>query len=127
MIALLSRNYQPDRTTGLFTLKDGDKMILQYPTLELPNLDNQRQISCIPQGDYVVTKTNSPKFGECFRVNDVIGRDHILIHVGNFLKDSTGCILIGTKLNDKGDLVNSGVAFRTLLAHAPDRFLMLIR
>lgn len=64
-------------------------------TFELPWKDNQFQISSIPKGLYKVTRYSSAKYKDVFQVMNVPNRDKILIHVGNFQKDTKGCILIG--------------------------------
>ncbi|OCG71911.1 hypothetical protein A9G43_03935 [Gilliamella sp. Occ3-1] len=69
-------------------------------TLELPWLNNQRQISCIPASIYQCDIVNSPKFGRVYQVKDVPNRSHILIHAGNWTKDTQGCILVGMSNND---------------------------
>jgi hypothetical protein len=128
MKALLLRFHRQDRTTGLFTLLDDDEnQVFQCKTLELPDRENQRLISCIPKGEYIVIKAFSPKFGLCFRVTNVQNRDNILIHVGNFLKDTTGCILIGESFSSRWDLVNSKVTLKKLLETAPDNFTMIVQ
>jgi hypothetical protein len=85
-------------------------------TLELPWLDNQPQISCIPKGTYTCRRLNSVKFGETFQVCDVPGRQGILFHAGNTAKDTRGCILLGTEAtrnNDSCYLEASRAAMRT--------------
>jgi hypothetical protein len=72
-------------------------------TLELPWADNHRHISCIPVGSYYAVLTASAKFGRCYLLQSVPGRDSILIHAGNFAgntgqnyrSDVEGCILLG--------------------------------
>ena len=68
-------------------------------TLELPYLDNQRSISCIPAGEYKVrlrtAKESSSRDYLHLLVQDVKGRSYILVHIGNFPKDTRGCILVG--------------------------------
>jgi hypothetical protein len=66
-----------------------------YSTLENPDLENQRFISCVPAATYLCRRTTSPKFGETFEIL-VPDRDHILFHAGNTAKDTSGCILIGS-------------------------------
>jgi hypothetical protein len=69
--------------------------------LELPNRNNERQYSRIPEGMYKVTFAKSPKFGWVYQVTDVPGRGHILMHPGNYAGDarlqykthSHGCLL----------------------------------
>lgn len=64
-----------------FTLEETDK--------------NNGPDSCIPAGDYICRRVNSPHFGETFEVTGVPGRSLILIHWGNTEKDTLGCILLG--------------------------------
>ncbi len=64
-------------------------------TLELPDRKNQRNTSNIPEETYEVSKRTSGKFGEHFKISDVQDRSDILIHAGNYPKDTQGCILVG--------------------------------
>jgi hypothetical protein len=64
-------------------------------TFELPWKGNKRNISCIPKGIYDGKYFNSNTFGDAWRINNVYGRSNILIHIGNWLGDTKGCILIG--------------------------------
>ena len=94
------------KLTRLKTSEHGTFGRLQLPsgtvlsTLELPWKDNQRQISCIPPAIYQCDIVNSPKFGRVYQVKDVPNRSHILIHAGNWTKDTQGCILVGMSNND---------------------------
>lgn len=81
----------PTGTLGELIL-DG-KIICQ--TLERPWKDNAPEISCIPTGEYLCKRINSPKFGETFEITDVPNRTHILMHSGNYVTDSIGCVLLG--------------------------------
>lgn len=65
-------------------------------TLELKWNGNKKRTSCIPTGQYKMVRHISPKFGECFMVENVEGRSHILFHVGNCTADTVGCILVGS-------------------------------
>ena len=64
-------------------------------TLERPWMNNQQNVSCIPDGMYACERIESPKFGETFRLINVSGRSHILFHKGNIDDDTHGCILVG--------------------------------
>ena len=68
-------------------------------TLENPWLDNQRNISCIPQGGYKVrlrlARESATRDYLHLLVQDVPNRDWILFHRGNTSKDTSGCILVG--------------------------------
>jgi len=88
-------------------------------TLELPDLSNRPNISCIPAGQYLCERTDSPRFGETFEVQDVPNRSHILFHPGNVIRDTEGCILVGQTIGKlRGDraVLNSGMTFNHFLS-----------
>ena len=95
MKVVISREYGKMQTLGSLVVFDGKEILLKVLTLELPDLGNQKNISCIPEGKYIVHRIYSPKFGNCFHLQDVPGRTAILIHRGNYTKDTRGCILVG--------------------------------
>ena len=68
-------------------------------TLENPWLDNQRNISCIPEGQYKVrlrlARESATRNYLHLLVQDVPNRSYILFHRGNTAKDTSGCILVG--------------------------------
>ncbi|MAG45057.1 hypothetical protein CL633_04185 [bacterium] len=67
-------------------------------TLELPWNDNKKGISCIPKGVYEVKKRHTEKSKykyEHLHILDVRDRELILMHIGNYPKNSKGCILLG--------------------------------
>ena len=70
-------------------------------------LENKAKL--IPCGEYSLNVSKSPKFGRMLPLvynNEVTMHRGIRIHVGNSVKDTTGCILVGFERN--GDrLVNS--------------------
>ena len=87
-------------------------------TLELPYLDNQRSISCIPAGEYKVrirtAQESSSRNYLHLLVEDVKDRSYILVHIGNFPKDTRGCVLVG--IGREQDLVkNSTLAMGLLM------------
>jgi len=68
-------------------------------TLENPWLDNQRNISCIPEGQYKVrlrlARESATRDYLHLLVQDVPNRDFILLHIGNYPSQTQGCILVG--------------------------------
>ena len=68
-------------------------------TLENPYLDNKRNISCIPEGNYKVRlrlpRESASRDYLHLLVEDVPNRDWILFHRGNRAEDTRGCILVG--------------------------------
>ena len=90
-------------------------------TLELPFKENHSLTSCIPSGIYQVKLHESPKFGICYKVQNVPNREHILFHIGNYPKDTHGCILVGKApifghLLTKSFIPNSTATFTELMA-----------
>lgn len=79
---------------------DAEKKVFSFYTLELPYLENQFQISCIPKGEYNVEKRNSTKYKDHFHILDVPDRSYILIHAGNYKTHTKGCVLVGRTLKD---------------------------
>ncbi len=87
-------------------------------TLELPYLDNQRNISCIPAGQYKVRlrlpRESATRDYIHLLVKDVKDRDYILFHIGNSAKDTRGCVLVG--IGTEQDFVkNSTLAMELLV------------
>lgn len=64
-------------------------------TLENPWLNNHSNISAIPLGTYKVKSYTSAKYPDVWEIQDVEGRSKILIHWGNFERNTQGCILVG--------------------------------
>ena len=89
MVLVLTRTYFPEGTQGVL---EWNGTIVCY-TIELPWLGNQKRISCIPEGEYILQKRFSPKFKWHLHLMNVLGRDLILIHPANDAKkELLGCI-----------------------------------
>ena len=86
-------------------------------TLENPWVDNQRNISCIPEGVYPVRlrlpRESATRDYVHLLVQEVPNRDWILFHRGNTAKDTSGCILVG--LGSQQDFVSNSVLAMDLL------------
>ena len=71
----------------------------------------------IPAGTYPVTLYFSPKRGlNVPLLHDVPGRSFIEIHVGNWISDSDGCILVGYQRANSAYVGSSKPAFAGLMA-----------
>lgn len=102
----------------------------QYATSELMWAHNDRHVSCIPPGwgetaVYKWKRHDSPTHGECIWIPDVPGRSEILIHAGNFLSDTEGCVLVGQEFSDLNgdgitDVARSRDALEELLDYVGD-------
>jgi hypothetical protein len=86
-------------------------------TLENPWLDNQRNISCIPEGEYKVRLRLPRESGTRdylhLLVQDVPNRKWVLVHRGNYPSQTQGCILVG--LGSQQDFVSNSVLAMDLL------------
>jgi hypothetical protein len=127
MTPLLTLNREIESNRGILgTIRtsDGEQVC---KTLELPWDRNQRNISCIPCGNYVVTDYTSVKYPSAFVVLSVPGRSGILIHAGNYVTDTEGCILVGKEWEFMGHPRQLAVSYSTntlnrLLATYPTGF-----
>lgn len=72
----------------------------QCVTLELPQLNNVVDKSCIPAGTYQVNANPNPD--KPFRLQNVPGRTEVDLHAGNTVHDTLGCILLGTSFYPGG-------------------------
>lgn len=86
----------------LGSIVDDDGTMLVPATLELPWRENQSEISCIPNGDYEAAYREHPKHGWCYEILNVPDRTSILIHAGNTVADSEGCVITGMRRGTDG-------------------------
>lgn len=131
MNVTIKRKYSDKQTTGTMEFVDANGKKNMLYTLERPWINNSKMISCIPEGKYIVNKHYSPTFKECFRIPNVPGRSEILIHAGNFVVDTKGCILVGLSrqdVNNDGlmDVTSSKIAMKKLLSLLPHSFELII-
>lgn len=87
-------------------------------TLEPREWDNERNVSCIPPGQYECARVLSPSFGTTYEICNVPNRSHVLFHKGNSIEDTEGCVLLAEKLGKlKGDrgILNSGKTFKDFM------------
>lgn len=131
MIAFLSRKYEQKQTVGVIVVFDENNIVFQCRTKEPLWKGNQKSISCIPEGKYMVIPHVSPKYGFCLMVEDVPNRSDILFHWGNFYDETEGCILVGDAEKDINhdsvmDLINSKNTFIDLIKNCPEGFKLII-
>ena len=110
-LQLIRYCYGPDHVAGL--LKFGDNHELACWTLECPWRENQIFTSCCPDGTYPLVAFDSPDHPGCWVLTPVPGRTGVLIHVGNTVEDTQGCILIGQQ-QEAGKVLQSRDALRML-------------
>tara|TARA_R110002167_G_scaffold26746_1_gene91882 strand:- start:300 stop:782 length:483 start_codon:yes stop_codon:yes gene_type:complete len=112
-LLIIRDTFTENSTIGELFL-NGERMA---DTLELPYKDNQRSISCIPEGEYKVrlrtARESASRDYLHLLVQDVPNRDWILFHRGNSAKDTSGCILVG--LGSKHNFVGNSTLAMDLL------------
>lgn len=111
MRLLLERQYFSSGTNGVLSFERKELC----KTIELPWKDNERRVSCIPEGTYRIRKRFSPKFKWHLEVMNVKNRDLILFHPANdALKELNGCIAPVSEETGEGKGIRSRVAFERL-------------
>ncbi|MDR1090100.1 MAG: DUF5675 family protein [Prevotella sp.] len=106
------------------TLEDTDRGLVQNMSLTEIALKKIKGETAIPTGIYKITlDVVSPKYstrdaytfcgGRLPRLLNVPGYDGILIHIGNYPKDTEGCLLVG-KNNVNGAVMESTATFKKL-------------
>jgi hypothetical protein len=111
MVLFLTRTYFPEGTNGKLMCEG--KLLCN--TIELPWKNNEKRVSCIPEGRYFIRKRYSQKFKWHLEVVDVQNRSYILFHpANNALQELNGCIAPVTKLSGPGLGLMSRKAFEKL-------------
>jgi len=117
----------------LQVLNEKAEVVFSCLTLELPDKNNQRKVSCIPKATYKCVKVagsgNIPY--EHISITGVPKRDGICVHKGNYYTQILGCVLVGDSyadINHDGvtDILNSGKTFDKLMAILPNEFTLII-
>jgi len=118
---IITRTYVAKQTLGeLKAFKNGK--VFKCKTLELPWLDNQQNISCIPQGLYDVVYTFSPRMLKyTYELKKVQNRSGIRVHTANYFYQLKGCIALGDGFKDINkdgqlDVINSSKTIKAFEA-----------
>ena len=112
MQLILTRTYHNEGTNGIISIDQQANICF---TIELPWLNNQPRVSCIPEGTYRITMRYSQKFGLHMLLADVADRSTILVHpANNAMQELKGCIAPVTKLTGPGKGNQSRMAFEKL-------------
>lgn len=125
-LRLQRTNYKLESTAGIIVVNDpaaSHAIILHTLEPQWRDLEGGapkiRGKTAIPAGNYRLTRWNSPKHKEIVPLLiDVPNFDMVEIHVGNFPRDTQGCILVGKRRceNRFSDyLTNSRAAFKEFM------------
>ena len=88
-------------------------------TIERPWKDNERRVSCIPEGTYPLTTKEYGRFYERYKLpipilKNTEPRSEILIHPANYARELAGCIAVGDKKTDVSVLNSRKTWFKYL-------------
>ncbi|MBK9270777.1 MAG: hypothetical protein IPM48_04200 [Saprospiraceae bacterium] len=110
---VIRRSYEEKQVLGTLLIMDEVKTLFNCRTLELAWQRNQKNISCVPAGKYMMKFEYSSKFKrKLWELKAVPNRTEIKFHVANFHHELNGCIAVGDlhlDMNQDGfrDLRNS--------------------
>ena len=108
----LIRTYFPNGTNGELYY-NGNRICF---TIELPWLNNEPSVSCIPEGSYELEKYFSEHLGNHLHLKTVASRSLIMIHAANdAIKELRGCIAPVSILTAEGKGLRSMIALRKIL------------
>lgn len=102
-ILLREKELNPDGTFGKLVIGT-----FTCATVERPWLDNQNDISCIPEGTYFckllpATTNIAAGMTVAYQLMEVPDRTFVEMHVANFPKDVKGCIGLGKYIAEDSD------------------------
>lgn len=101
-------------THECFTIEDTDRGLKQTMSLDEIKKLKVHGRTAIPEGRYQVVIAFSPRFKRLLpRLLNVPGFDGVLIHIGNYPRDTEGCVLPGM-IPSKDCVLASKTAFTNL-------------
>ncbi|TYB74279.1 DUF5675 family protein [Bizionia myxarmorum] len=113
MDLILQRHYFEEGTNGALFINGRFICFM----IELPWLNNKRQVSCIPEGIYELVPRFSSRLGNHIHVMAVDGRQLILIHKANdAAKELEGCLAPVSQLSGIGTGWSSQLAMQKILS-----------
>ena len=93
---------QDKQSLGICYVKDEDgNIIFKSQSIERGWKDNQRNVSCVPDGTYPVVLEYSPRFKTfLYELKDVPNRAECKFHAANYARQLNGCIALGENRTD---------------------------
>lgn len=111
---IIRHEHSKVQTLGyLYVLNFKEDILFSCNTLELPYLENKRNISCVPIGEYKCVLEYSDRFKKnLWELKNVPNRSECKFHSANYFKQLNGCIALGSDFKDINsdgwkDIINS--------------------
>lgn len=103
-ILVFRQNLNPTNVTGQLYL-NGE--YIGYTLEDTPRPLNMKvkHYTAIPDSTYYAKLVTSPTFGRSLWLQDVANFTEILVHAGNDERNTSGCILLGSKRNPERDRI----------------------
>tara|TARA_R110001599_G_scaffold222595_1_gene421698 strand:+ start:292 stop:702 length:411 start_codon:yes stop_codon:yes gene_type:complete len=100
-VEIFRLEYEENQVLGNCAITENGKDIFLAKSLERADNNNQRNISCIPSGEYLCVLEYSNRFNcDLWEIKGVPNRSECKFHGANYWHDLNGCIALGTKYMD---------------------------
>ena len=100
-IEIFRLEYEKKQVLGDCAITENGKDLFISKSLERADNNNQRNISCIPSGEYLCVLEYSNRFDcDLWEIKGVPNRSECKFHSANYWHDLNGCIALGTKYMD---------------------------
>ena len=100
-IEVFRLEYEKNQVLGECAVTENGKDLFIAKSLERADNGNQRNISCIPQGEYLCVLEYSAKFKcDLWEIKGVPNRSECKFHAANYWHDLNGCIALGSQFLD---------------------------
>lgn len=108
---------------GNMILQDDDNAIQQVAYTCEPPPAGLGAYACLPAGRYWCIRHNSIDHPRTWEITNVPGHTAVLVHIGNTIKDTRMCVLVGLAFGELGGLpavLHSGDAMAKLNRLLPE-------
>jgi hypothetical protein len=100
-IEIFRLEYEEKQVLGDCVIIEDDQELFSSKSLERADNNNQRMISCIPEGEYKCVLEYSARFKtDLWEIKGVPNRSECKFHSANYWHQINGCIALGDRLVD---------------------------
>jgi hypothetical protein len=100
-IEIFRLEYEEKQVLGDCVITEDDQELFSSKSLERADNNNQRMISCIPEGEYKCVLEYSARFKtDLWEIKGVPNRSECKFHSANYWHQINGCIALGDRLVD---------------------------